>query len=83
MIERRLIHLDGIVDLADGDEAVAQSPGHALVELDYDHLGTPDRGQHRVDRGAERAEAVLVGRGHVEEYRVQGQEPALDQARNV
>ena len=45
--------------------------------------GGADRGVHRLDRGPERAEAVGVGRGRVDEHRVERRAAAVEQARDV
>ena len=63
----------GEVDLADVDERLAQRPRHRRVELHDDGLRGADRRVHRLDRHAQRAEAVGVGRAHVDEHRVERQ----------
>ena len=75
----RHVDLDGEVDLAHVDEAVAERARHRAVELRDDGLRGPDRGVHASTRRAERAEAVGVGRGHVDEDRVERQHAALEQ----
>ena len=83
MLVRRHVALHRQVDLIDVDEALAERSRHALVELDDDGLGRPDRGMHGLDAGTQRAEAVGVGRRRVDEHGVEWQEPAVEQARDV
>ena len=61
VLVRRDVHLDREVDVVHVDEALAEGPRHRPVELDDDRLRGPDRGVHRLDRRAERAEPVASG----------------------
>ena len=45
--------------------------------------GAPDRRVHRLDGGAQRAEAVGVGRGRVDEDRVEREHGRVEQPRDV
>ncbi len=78
-----LVGLDREIDLVDVDEAVAEGPRDGPVELDDDRAGGGDGRMHGLDRGAQRAEAVLVGRGGVDEGHVEGQDARAEQARDV
>ena len=53
------------------------------VELDDHRLRGPDRGVHRLDARAERAEAVSVGRRGVDQHDIERECPALEQPRDV
>ncbi len=53
VLVRRLVHLNGKVDLVDVDERVAQGSRHRAVELRHDRGGRLDRRQRRVDAGSE------------------------------
>ena len=79
----RDVDLDREVDLVDVDEALAERPRHRPVELGDDDVGRPDRRLHRLDRRAQRAVAVGVRWGHVDEHGVERQEPAREQVRHV
>ena len=57
--------------------------GIDAVELDDDGLRGPDRGVHRLDARAQRAEPVGVGRRRVDEHDVERQRAALEEARHV
>ena len=73
MLVRGLVDLDGHVDVADMDEAVAERPRHRSIELDDDAAGRPDRRMHRFHGRSKRAEAERVrGRG-VDEHGVERQ----------
>ena len=79
----RDVDLDCEIDVADVDEAVAEGPRHRAVELDDDRPRGADRGVHRLDGRAERAESVRIGRGGIHEDGVERQPPAIEQARHV
>ena len=83
VLVRRLVHLDGEVDVVDMDEALAERARHRPVELDDDDPGGTDRRVHRLDAGAERAEPVAVGRRRIDERHVDGQGARVEQARDV
>ena len=53
--------------------------GHGPVELDDDRIGRPDGGVDRLDRGAQRTEAVAIGRGGVDEHGVEWQRAPVEQ----
>ena len=53
------------------------------VELDDDRPRCADRGVHRLDARAQRAEPVVVGRGRVDEDDVERQRAALEEPRDV
>ena len=80
---RRDVDLDGQVDVVDVDEAVAERPRHRPVELHDDGLRGADRGVHRLDARAQRAEAMGVGRRRVHEHDVERERAALEQPRDV
>ena len=77
------VALDCQVDVVDVDEAVAESPRHAAIEL-HDHCpGRANRRVHRLDARAERAEAVRIRGRRVHEHEVEREHPGLEQARHV
>ena len=71
-----LLALDDEVDLADVDERVAVGARHLRVDLRDDRLGDLRGRLGVVDRDAERAEAVLVGRRDLDQHDV-GRQVAL------
>ncbi len=71
-----LLDLDPCVDVVDGDERVAECPGHQRVQLsEHQTAARPDRlegGRQHVDLGAERDHPVARQRG-VDDHHVRGQ----------
>jgi hypothetical protein len=51
--------------------------------IDDDGLRRADGGMHRLDARPERAEAMVVGRGGVDEHRVEREQPGLEEPRHV
>ena len=83
VLVRGLVDLDGEVDVVHVDEALAQGPRHRPVEL-HDHRGRGADGRvHRLHAGAQRAEAVRVGRGGVDQDDVQRDRAGVEEVRDV
>ena len=77
--QRRVVLHHGI-DGIGGDEAVAQGPRHAGIDLGDDQARALDRWLHNVNGDTEATEAVLVGWRHLDEGHVDGDASAAEQA---
>ena len=75
--------LGRVVDLRDVDERVAQGTWHPVVELGDHQLARSHRSKRCVYAGPQRAEAVGVGRGDVDQDRVERQDARAEEARHV
>jgi hypothetical protein len=65
------------------NEALPEGSWHRSVELRHHRLRGADRRVHRLDRRAERTEAVRVGWRHVDEHRVERKQATVEQDRHV
>ena len=72
----RHVDLHPQIDVVHVDEALTEGSWHRAVELDDDRARSTDGGVHRLDRDAERAEAVPIWRRRIHEDGVQGHGPA-------
>ena len=79
----RHVNLDRQVDVVHVDEALTERPRHRAVELHDHRAGGADGGVHGFDGHAERAEAVGIGRGRVDEDGIKGQYPAIEHVGHV
>ena len=70
----RVVPLHAELDVVDVDEPVPVGAGHVAVHLGDHGARGLDRGAGGVDRDAERAEAVPVGRRDLDERHVERQE---------
>ncbi len=75
VLQERLVAEDEMVDVLDGDEAVAGDPGHPGVDLGDDYGGGLHRCLDDVDADPQAHVAVAVGGRGLDEGDVDGDRP--------
>ena len=83
VLGKRAIRVDERVDAVERNGGVAVRARHLLVDFGDDEARAVDGGARRIDRRAERAEAVGVGRGQLHERDVERHASRREQRRNV